>query len=70
MVYVAGTIGFLFGFILGQMLLSIWLKDRSRRELVTDKSLHYRYGLFNWMLAGLSCYLGVKFYQLVILGTP
>ena len=68
MVYVAGIIGFLFGFIMGQVLLARWLKGRSRRELITDKALHYRYGLFNWMVAILCCYLAFQFYELMIVG--
>jgi len=68
MVYVAGIIGFLAGFILGQLLLIRWLKDRSRKDLLTDKSLHYRYGIFNWLLSILCCYLSVKFYLIMIAG--
>jgi hypothetical protein len=66
MVYLIGFLGFAGGFALGQALLMIWLKDRSRRELLTNKDLHVRFGLFNWALSALCCYLAVRAYQLAL----
>lgn len=51
MIYVVGTIGFIGGFVLGQMILLRLLKDRSKDELITDKSLGWTYGLLNWVMA-------------------
>lgn len=64
MVYLIGFLGFAGGFAFGQVLLMLWLKDRTRKELLTDRDLRFRYGLFNWGLAALCCYLAVKTYQL------
>ena len=64
MIYLFGLGGFIAGFVLGQMILSILLKDRTRRELMTNKALHLRYGLFNWLLAGLGLWLGIQLYHL------
>jgi putative copper export protein len=70
MVYAVGIVGFVLGFALGLVLLSRWLRDKSRRELMTNRDLQYRYGLFNWMLAGLGCYVAVKLYQLALVTWP
>lgn len=66
MIYLVGFLGFIGGFVLGQALLLRWLKDRSNRDLLTDKELHMRFGLFNWALAALCCYLAVRLYQLAL----
>lgn len=70
MVYVFGIIGFIAGFTAGQGLLLIWLKDRSTRELLNNKDIRWRYGLFNWGLAAVGTYLGVLFAKLVLVGPP
>lgn len=66
MIYVFGISGFVFGFFLGQGLLMIWLKDRSNREILENKSLRWRYGLFNWGIAGLSSYIFLVVYRLIV----
>lgn len=48
---IVAIIGFLGGFALGLWILSILLRNRSRKDLLQDKSLHYSYGLLSWMLA-------------------
>lgn len=63
MVYVVGFIGFIFGFILGQLVLLHLLRERSRRDLVMDKSLRWTYGILNWIIAGLSSYSFVFMYN-------
>lgn len=70
MIYVIGILGFVAGFVLGQVLLSIWLKDRSRKDLLTDKALQMRYGLFNWGLAALTAYTTIRLYQIWFTGAP
>lgn len=66
MVYVYGIVGFITGFVLGQALLMIWLKGYSNREIMTNRQIKYRYGLFNWGLAVLGAYVGIRFYDLVL----
>ena len=63
MVYVVGFFGFLAGFALGQLLLVRWLKDRSREDLLNDRNLRWSYGVFNWLVAGLCCWLSVVMYN-------
>jgi hypothetical protein len=65
MIYVAGTIGFVIGFLLGQGLLMVWLKDRSKEELLKDRDLRYRYGLFNWGLAAAGTWMGLEVYRML-----
>ncbi len=64
MVYIAGFIGFIGGFALGLFLLGLMLKERTKRELLNDGSLKWRYGLFNWLIAGLGAYCAVLLYRL------
>ena len=63
MVYVVGVIGFIGGFIVGQMVLHFFLRNKSREELLHDKSLKWKYGLINWGLAILGCYSFISMYQ-------
>ena len=51
MIYVFGTAGFFGGFILGQMILTYLLRGKTREELLNDKSLRWKYGLLNWLIA-------------------
>lgn len=51
MIYVFGTLGFIGGFILGQMVLALLLRGKSREDLLNDKSLRWKYGLLNWLIA-------------------
>lgn len=51
MVYLFGTLGFIAGFILGQMVLAYLLRGVSRDRLLEDKSLRWKYGLLNWVIA-------------------
>lgn len=64
MVYVFGMIGFISGFVLGQILLMYWLKRYSREELISNKSLRYTYGVMNWLIAVLCSWSAVEIYYL------
>lgn len=64
MVYVVGIVGFIGGFILGQMVLHFLLRHKSTEELLNDKSLKYTYGLLGWVLAGVGAYSFVSMYNL------
>ncbi len=63
MVWVAGIFGFIAGFAGGQMLLLRLLKDKTRDELLNDRSLRWRYGVFNWMIAAGTCVLAIGLYR-------
>lgn len=62
MVYVAGVLGFICGFLAGQWLLLKLLKERSKQDLLNDKSLGWTYGVLNWVVAGIGSYLFVFVY--------
>jgi putative copper export protein len=64
MVYVAGIIGFIGGFFLGQLLLLRLLKNRSNEELMTNRWLRLQYGIMNWTIAAASAYCMVEMYGL------
>ena len=51
MVIIIGTIGFICGFFLGQIILLAMLKDVSKERLVNDKALRWKYGSLNWLIA-------------------
>lgn len=45
------------------MILLHLLKDRSREELLNDKHLRLKYGLFNWFVAAGTCVLALAIYR-------
>ena len=68
MIYAIGTIGFICGFFLGQVLLLHFLRNVPKEELIENKSLHWKYGMLNWAVAiltaalfGFTIYILVKF---------
>lgn len=63
MVYIIGIIGFIGGFVFGQMVLYFFLRNKSKEELLNDNLLKWQYGTLNWMIAGLCAYTFVKTYQ-------
>lgn len=63
MVYGIGILGFIAGFIAGQMLLYFMLRHKSREELLNDPYIKWKYGLLNWGVAALGAYAFVKVYQ-------
>lgn len=65
MVYGVGIIGFVLGFIVGQWLLLKLLKDVPKKDLVEDKTIRWKYGVFNWMIAALGAYVLVSAYRIV-----
>jgi ABC-type antimicrobial peptide transport system permease subunit len=46
-----GLLGFIAGFILGQMVLYVLLRGTSKNELLDSKRLHWKYGTLNWLIA-------------------
>lgn len=63
MIYIFGTVGFVGGFVLGQFVLALMLRGRSREELLTDKGLRWKYGVLNWLIALLSAASAVWLYD-------
>ena len=63
MVYVAGFIGFVFGFLVGQAVLLMLLRGRSKKEILENKQIHWTYGLLNWVIAGTGAYIFAFGYQ-------
>ncbi len=64
MTYIIGLIGFVCGFAAGQAALMVMLRHRSNREILKDKSIHWSYGLFNWLVAGLGAWLAMSLHAL------
>lgn len=62
MIYVIGTIGFISGFFLGQLLLLRLLRNVPKDELIENKSLHWKFGLLNWAIAILTAASAVWLY--------
>lgn len=56
MIYLIGLAGFMGGFVAGQMILHFLLRHKSKEELLYDKNLKLKYGLFNWGMAALGAY--------------
>ena len=65
MVYVVGTVGFILGFIAGQMLLLRLLKDVPQKDLIEDKTIRWKYGILNWIVAGIASYGLVMAYRIL-----
>ena len=63
MVYLVGFLGFVGGFALGLLLLNRLLENHSTQDLLNNKSLQFRYGLFNWLIAFLTAYCAVWIYK-------
>ena len=67
MIYMAGTVGFIGGFILGLMLLSFLLRNVSKEDLVNDPYIKWKYGILNWVIAIFGAYVGVSIYERIFL---
>ena len=63
MVYVAGVIGFIGGFMCGLMLLTFLLRNVKQDDLMNDPYIKWKYGLLNWGVAILGAYAGVSMYE-------
>lgn len=51
MVYVIGTLGFIAGFFLGQLILLRLLRAVPKEELRARKGKYWHYGVLNWLVA-------------------
>ncbi len=63
MVYVAGILGFIGGFVLGLWLLYFLLRDVSKEDLMNDPYIKWKYGILNWIIAILGSYSAVFMYE-------
>lgn len=64
MIYLVGTIGFICGFFLGQTILLKILRNVSNEELLDNKSLQWKYGMLNWLIAVLTAASAVWLYNM------
>ncbi len=51
MVWLAGLVGFIGGFVVALVILNHLLRGVDRQELLTNKSLRLKYGLIAWGIA-------------------
>jgi len=63
MVYVVGIIGFIGGFMIGQMVLYFLLRYKSKEDLLHDKFLKWQFGILNWLIAILGSYSSIQMYN-------
>lgn len=63
MIWLAAIFGLLAGFAAGQMVLLRLLKDRSRQELLNDRTLRWKYGTLNWLIAVVFCLAAIWLYR-------
>lgn len=69
MIYVMGILGFVGGFILGQMVLYFLLRHKSNEELLNDKMLKLKYGLVGWGCAAFGAYSFMEMYKVYFLSS-
>ncbi len=63
MVYLFGILGFVVGFGAGLMFIHFLLRNKSRRELLEDDSLKWKFGMLTWGMAALTSYAFVQMYN-------
>ena len=63
MEWIVGILGLLAGFAAGQLILLRLLKDKSQHDLLYDKNLRLKYGLFNWLVAAGTCLCALAVYR-------
>lgn len=63
MIYVAGFFGFIGGFALGMLVLMFLLKNVSKEDLLNDPYIKWKYGVLNWVIAGLGTYSAINMYE-------
>ncbi len=67
MIYIAGIIGFILGFIIGLMLLSFLLNNVSKKDMLDDPYIKWKYGSLNWIIAILGSYIATIIYERIFL---
>lgn len=63
MVYVFGIIGFIGGFSMGVFLIGMFLRDKSGKELMQNKTYRWTYGVLVWLVAAFGAWAGVFVYR-------
>lgn len=66
MIYLVGTLGFIFGFFAGQIMLLRLLRGVPNDELLSRADLRWKYGLLNWVVAILTAAAAVWLYGLYL----
>ena len=64
MVYLFGIGGFIFGFILGVGMIGAFLRGKSNKELLEEKSLRWTYGVGVWVIAVIGAFAAVQIYTI------
>lgn len=67
MVYLFGIGGFVLGFILGIGMIAAFLRGKSNKELLEEKSLRWTYGIGVWIIAVMGSCAGVQIYMIYFL---
>ena len=63
MIHFIGTVGFICGFFLGQLILLKILRNVSNDALLNDKGLQWKFGMLNWAVAVLTAASAVWLYN-------
>ena len=63
MVYIFGTVGFIFGFSIGLGIINVLLIKRSKKEIQTNNSLKWVYGPMVWASAFLGLWIALQIYE-------
>lgn len=63
MVYLFGFLGLVIGFLVGLWIINVLLRNVSKHELRSNKSIWRIYGLLVWLLAGFGSWLAVFVYR-------
>lgn len=63
MIYLIGILGFIGGFSLGVMLIGFILRQRSKKELMENKSFRWTYGVLVWIVAAFGAWAAVTVYS-------
>ena len=63
MVYLFGALGLVIGFFMGLWVINVLLRNVSKSDLQTNKSIWRVYGLLVWLFAGLGSWLAVFVYE-------
>lgn len=62
MIWLAGVAGLVGGFMAGQLLLMFLLRHKSNRDILSDRSVRWVYGLINWAVTALGVWVAVSMY--------
>ncbi len=67
MVYLFGFLGFVFGFSVGLGIINILLRQRSMKEIQSNKKIHWIYGPMVWVAAITGCLIALRIHDKIYL---